>query len=211
MPRRGLYAITDAALTPGERLLEQVAAAIDGGVVLVQYRDKGVDAARRRQEAESLLALCRARGVPLLINDDVKLAAAIGANGVHIGQGDAALSEARARLGDEAIIGVTCHDSLALAREAVAGGADYCAFGRFFPSASKPEAPPANPALLGLARAELPCPVVAIGGISADNGGLLIEAGADLLAVIGGLFDADTPDAIRAKAQGLSALFTESM
>jgi len=202
-PFQGLYAITDRALC-GDHLTERVAQAIAGGARVIQYRDKTRDHARRRAEAEALLALCRAHGVPLLINDDVALASTIGADGVHIGREDGALADARAALGPQAIIGVSCYDRLGLAEQAVASGADYVAFGRFFPSRSKPQAVQAPLELLHRARRELPCPVVAIGGITAQNGQPLIEAGADLLAVIAGVFD--HPD-VAATARRISQLF----
>lgn len=186
--QRGLYAITDPTLTPPQHMIAQVRAALAGGAVLVQYRDKRSDAAVRRQLATALLALCRAAGVPLIINDDVDLAAALGADGIHLGRDDAALATARARLGPRALIGVSCYDDYERAAAAVAGGADYIAFGRFFASPTKPAAVQADVELLRRARRELRVPVAAIGGITAANGAALIEAGADLLAVIHGLF-----------------------
>jgi len=186
--QRGLYAITDPALTPPPHMVAQVRAALAGGAVLVQYRDKRSNAAGRRQLAAALLALCRAAGVPLIINDDVDLAAALGADGVHLGRDDAALAAARAQLGPRALIGVSCYDDYGRAAAAVAGGADYIAFGRFFSSPTKPAAVQADVELLRRARRELGVPVAAIGGITAANGATLIEAGADLLAVIHGVF-----------------------
>ncbi len=201
---RGLYAITDATLIPDARLVETVAQAIDGGARAVQYRDKRADAALRLAQAAALNALCRACGVPLIVNDDVALAAAVGAAGVHVGRDDAALAAARARLGPEAIVGVSCYDSLERARAAAAGGADYVAFGAFFPSATKPNAVRASLALLRAARAELALPIVAIGGITADNAAPLVAAGADALAVIGALFGAAD---VRAAAACFAALY----
>ena len=188
--RPGLYAITDTELMPGQRLFTEVAAALRGGAVMVQYRDKTSSAGERLRQAEGLQALCRDAGIPLIINDDPELAYRVGAAGVHLGQTDTALADARALLGKAAIIGATCHGSLTLAEEAVAASADYLAFGRFYLSGTKPGAPPADPEILARARTwELP--VVAIGGITADNGGRLVEAGADCLAVIGALFGGD--------------------
>ncbi len=184
---RGLYAITDAGLAGGDPA-GQVALALAGGARAVQYRDKGGDGARREREARALLALCRDAGVPLIVNDDLDLAVRIGADGVHLGRDDPALERARALLGPDALIGVSCYDRLELAREATAAGADYVAFGRFFPSRSKPEAVPANLDLLRRARRELVLPIVAIGGITPENGGPLVAAGADMLAVIHGVF-----------------------
>jgi len=187
-PLRGLYAITDRSLTPDDRLIPAVAAAIQGGAKIIQYRDKSKDSERRRWEAQDLLNLSRTLSVPLLINDDLALAAEIGADGIHLGQGDHSLAEARQLLGSDAIIGITCHDSLELALEAERNGANYVAFGRFFPSATKPEARPAELTLLREARTALSIPIVAIGGITPENGAQLIEAGADMVAVIAELF-----------------------
>lgn len=198
----GLYAITDSALLQG-RLLAAVTDALTGGARVVQYRDKSSDPVRRRQEASALLLLCRRHGVPLLINDDVALACAIGADGVHLGQGDAALAEARSLLGPQAIIGITCHDSLDLAAAAAAGGADYLAFGALFNSSSKPAARHCPPAILTEAR-RFRLPLVAIGGITTDNVSHVIAAGADAVAVIAGLWQA--PD-VAASARQFSQEF----
>ena len=202
--QRGLYAVTDPALTPPQCLVEQVRAALAGGAVLIQYRDKRSTGREKATLAAALLAACRAAGAPLIINDDVELAAAIGADGVHLGRDDPSPAEARRRLGPEAIIGVSCYNELAHGEAAAAAGADYIAFGRFFASATKPGAAAADPALLQHAR-RCGVPVVAIGGITAANGGALIAAGADLLAVIHGIFG--QPDAERAAAK-ITALFS---
>lgn len=186
----GLYAITDPALTPGGRLLTAVEAAIRGGARLVQYRDKSADRERRRQEAEALLQLCRGHGVSFIVNDDLELAAAVGADGVHLGRDDVSLDAARVALGPRALIGVSCYDSLPRAVAAAHAGADYVAFGSFYPSLSKPGAARAPLELLAQARRELSVPLCAIGGITPANGGPLLAAGADMLAVIHGLFAA---------------------
>jgi thiamine-phosphate pyrophosphorylase len=184
----GLYAITDPTLTAGERLLLAVQDAIRGGARLVQYRDKTREHARRECEARALLQLCREHEVLLIINDDVALAAAVGADGVHLGQDDEALEEARVQLGPRAVIGVSCYDSLHRAVAAAQAGADYVAFGSFFSSPSKPQAVSAPFSLLSEARQRINVPICAIGGITPDNGAALIVAGADMLAVISGLF-----------------------
>ena len=202
----GLYAITDAGLK-GDGIARQVERAIRGGARVIQYRDKSADARLRLAEAEAILGVCRAHRVPLLINDDVELAAAVAADGVHIGREDAALAAARQRLGDQAIIGVSCYNRFELAQRAIAGGADYVAFGRFFASDSKPEAVAADMKLLQRAQNELACPIVAIGGITPDNGARLIQAGADMLAVIRGVFAADDPTQA---ALSLHRLFPEA-
>jgi thiamine-phosphate pyrophosphorylase len=196
---RGLYAISDG---PRADLLDACAAALAGGAAILQYRDKSADHARRREEAAALQALCARHGVPLIVNDDVELAAAVGAAGVHLGEDDAALAAARARLGAGAIIGVSCYDSLERARQMAAAGADYLAFGAFFASPTKPHARAATPELLRAARA-FGKPLVAIGGITADNAPSLIEAGADAVAVISALFGARDVHAAARRFAGL--------
>lgn len=193
---KGLYAITPEA-GPDQRhwLLAQSRALLAGGCRLLQYRAKLQTAQTRRDTALALQALCQRAGARLLINDDVPLALAIGADGVHLGQSDLPLAQARARLGPDALIGITCHDSLELARAAQKGGADYLAFGRFFTSHTKPGARPAPPALLRQARRQLQLPLVAIGGVNEDNAGQLIEAGAQLLAVCQALYQSPDPQA----------------
>lgn len=183
---RGLYGITDGAPLP--KLLSSVEAAIRGGARLIQYRDKSSDPARRGLEAEALVELCRGHGVPLIVNDDVELAAAVDADGVHLGKEDGRVDAARVRLGPRAIIGVSCYDSLERALQAAHDGADYVAFGSFFASSSKPAAARAPLSLLRDARSRLGIPLCAIGGITPGNGGELVQAGADMLAVIQGLF-----------------------
>ncbi len=203
-PIQGLYAVTDSALL-GSSLLSGVAAAIRGGAQVVQYRDKSTDSALRRQQADALCQLCLEQGVTFIVNDDVELAAAVAADGVHLGREDGAVAAARRRLGREAIIGVSCYNSLARAEAAVAAGADYLAFGRFFPSTIKPEAVEATPELLRQARQQFTLPLVAIGGITADNGAVLVEAGATALAVISDLFAYPDPAARAHRYRGLFA------
>ena len=202
--KRGLYAITDTALLADSVLVERVWQAIRGGATVIQYRDKQLPDESRRHQADALAALCSSHGVPLIINDDVALAAAVGAAGVHLGENDADLQAARRQLGTDAIIGVSCYNRLELALQAAASGADYVAFGRFFPSSTKPGAVQALPALLTEARQVLDIPVVAIGGITPENGRALVSAGAGLLAVIHGIFGQQD---IEAAARRYSALF----
>lgn len=189
-PLRGLYLITpDEADTA--RLLARVSRVLDQAVLL-QYRNKAADAALRRTQAEALAPLCRAAGARLIVNDDAALAADIGAGGVHLGETDGNVDAARRLLGPDALIGVSCYDSLARARAAADAGASYVAFGAFFPSTTKPNARKATFDLLRDSAA-LGLPRVAIGGITPDNARSVIEAGADLVAVIGGIFDAPDP------------------
>ncbi|MCL7946143.1 thiamine phosphate synthase [Marinobacter sp. ATCH36] len=203
--RPGLYAITDSQLLPADKLLPAVEAALRGGAVLVQYREKSAPQPERLQQARDLTALCRNAGVPLIINDDPELARRCGATGVHLGQSDSSLVSARQQLGEHAIIGATCHADLALAASADRDGADYLAFGRFFNSKTKPDAPAADTSVLARAR-QFGKPVTAIGGITAGNGEALIRAGADMLAVVGGLFDGDLAS-IEERARQFSRLF----
>ena len=194
-PISGLYAITQTDNKSYDTIVMEVEAALRGGAVVVQYRDKQpLDADHL---ASQLLKICRQYGVPLLINDDVALAERIGADGVHIGRDDGSIERARQRLGEQAIIGVSCYDSVEHAQQAQDQGATYVAFGRFFPSSSKPLALPASLETLRIAKQMLTIPIVAIGGILTENGSLLLEAGADLLAVIGGLFDEQPEQAAR--------------
>ncbi|WP_430392427.1 thiamine phosphate synthase [Dyella sp. 20L07] len=195
---RGLYVITDG---PRPDLLKVVALALAGGAKLLQYRDKTTDSARRLAEAQAIRALCDAHNVPMIINDDVALALASGAAGVHLGEDDGDIAAARAQLGADAIIGVSCYDSAERAHQQAAAGADYLAFGAFFPSPTKPLARRASFDLLRQTAA-LGLPRVAIGGITPDNGGPLIDAGADYLAVISAVFgDEDVHGAAASFAQ----------
>lgn len=200
----GLYAITpDLADTP--LLLRKVRAALQGGARVLQYRNKSVDPALRLQQAQALRQLTREFDATFIVNDDAQLAARVDADGVHLGGDDGSLEAARDMLGDAKIIGVSCYNRESLALAAVRAGADYVAFGAFFPSGVKPQAVRAEPQLLAWARGELALPVVAIGGITAQNGVALIAAGADALAVISAVFDAED---IRSSAQEFSTLFS---
>ena len=200
---RGLYAITPDT-DNSEQLIEQVSAALDGGARILQYRNKGSDAVRRLWQANILKSLAQSRGALFIVNDDVALAEAIRADGVHLGRDDDAIAAARARLGDGAIIGASCYNSLDLARSAVAAGASYVAFGAVFASGTKPGAVHA-PLSLFADAASLGVPRVAIGGISPDNAGQVVAAGADAIAVIGSLFDGD---GIAERAATLAALYS---
>lgn len=184
----GLYAIADSTYLTPQNFVTASEAALVGGARVLQYRDKHSSAAQRVTIARALNDLCRGHGVPLIINDDVQLAASIGAAGVHLGRDDADVGAARALLGKDAIIGLSCYNQLERAQGAQAAGANYVAFGSFFASRTKPQAVRASLELLRAARAALTIPIVAIGGITPENGGSLIEAGADALAVIEGVF-----------------------
>lgn len=187
----GLYLITpDDADTA--RLLARTAPLLAAGVTWLQYRNKQAGDALRHEQASLLQELCTHANVPLIINDDLHLAKSIGAAGVHLGEDDGDIAAARAVLGPQAILGVSCYDQLALAENAVAAGASYVAFGAFFPTRSKTGTRQAAAGLLAEA-ASLGVPRVAIGGITPDNAGPLVDAGADLVAVISGVYDAPDP------------------
>ncbi|MCF5091823.1 thiamine phosphate synthase [Stenotrophomonas sp. PA-6-5C] len=188
---RGVYLIT-----PDEpdtaRLLARTAPLLAAGATWLQYRNKTASDALRREQATALQALCAAHGVPLIVNDDPALAQAIGAAGVHLGGTDGDIGAARALLGPDAIIGASCYDQLANAERAVAAGASYVAFGAFFPTTTKVTNSRAHVDLLRQSAA-LGVPRVAIGGLSPDNVGPIIDAGADLLAVVSGIYAAQDP------------------
>jgi thiamine-phosphate pyrophosphorylase len=200
----GLYAITDHALIPPGQLTGCVARAIAGGASVIQYRNKQAADHECHREATALVTLCRQHNIPLIINDDADLAAAVGASGVHLGRTDPPIRQTREQLGPRAIIGVSCYNDLERAIAAAQAGADYVAFGRFFPSYSKPDAPPAGTTVLRRARRQLDLPIVAIGGITPGNGQSLLAAGANLLAAIHGVFG--QPD-IQAAAAKYAELF----
>ena len=200
----GLYAITPEQPDTA-RLLQQVRAALAGGTSVVQYRSKSQDVALQHEQASELIALCHAFDVPLIVNDSLRLVDLIGADGVHLGREDGSVRQARIVLGAEKLIGVSCYNNLELALAAEAEGADYVAFGSFFPSATKPGAVAAPLDLLQQASRRLHVPIVAIGGITVENAPALIEAGAAAVAVISGLFDA--PD-IELAARQYSQLFS---
>lgn len=201
----GLYAITpdmaDTAL-----LARKVAAALDGGATVIQYRNKSAGAAQRAEQARTLARLCAMRKVLFIVNDDADVAAGVDADGVHLGADDPAIDVARQHAGPDRLIGVSCYGSLDRARAACAAGADYVAFGGFFTSTTKPAAVRADLELLQRARM-LGIPVVAIGGITSSNASALIDAGATAVAVVADVFAHDDPAAITRAAAGIVARF----
>jgi thiamine-phosphate pyrophosphorylase len=199
---RGLYAVTpDESDTT--RLAALVRAAVSGGANLVQYRNKTADPLKRHEQAVALLGVCRTHDVPLVINDDLNLALALDADGVHLGANDGSVEAARARLEAHKILGVSCYNSLQTALAAERAGATYVAFGSFFPSTVKPAAVSAPLRLLRNAKASLTVPVAAIGGITTANARQLIAAGADCVAVISALFAAGDVEAAARQFVGL--------
>ncbi|WP_250656505.1 thiamine phosphate synthase [Alkalimarinus coralli] len=200
---RGLYAITDPDLLPGKKLVSAVEQALQGGASVIQYRDKTASEAELVRLAASLASCCRDYQRPLIINDRIDICKRVSADGVHLGQEDNAIKTARQTLGPDAIIGATCHNSVTLAEQALADGASYIAFGRFFSSLSKQHAPPAELSIFEQAKA-IPLPKVGIGGINLDNAQSVLEHGADMIAVIHALFASHD---ITTKASAFDKLF----
>ncbi|MDR0673473.1 MAG: thiamine phosphate synthase [Zoogloeaceae bacterium] len=203
----GLYALTPDT-TDTRWLTAAARALLAGGCRLLQYRNKTADATLRRAQAIALQTLCRKRHAALIINDDLRLAADIGADGVHLGRDDGDLAAARRFLGDESLIGASCYNDFTRAKNAVDAGASYVAFGAMRVSASKPQAPLAAPDLLSRARDALHLPICAIGGVTLENAAPLIRAGATMVAVIHDLFQRP-PARIRARAAAYQQLFKE--
>ena len=202
----GLYAITpDVADTTN--LVTMTQQVLAGGARLVQYRNKTADAALRLKQAHALVNLCRKFNVPLIINDHLDLAVEVGAGGVHVGQEDASVTEARRRLGPGKIVGVSCYNRLECAIEAEWQSADYVAFGAFFVSATKPGAVAASIDLLPQAKQKLHVPLVAIGGITPHNAVELIRQGTDAVAASNALFGARN---IQSAAENFSRLFKQT-
>jgi thiamine-phosphate pyrophosphorylase len=201
----GLYAITPD-LADTQKLIQQVRLALEGGTRWLQYRNKSADKSLGLQQATALMRLCREFAVPLIINDSLDVALEIDADGVHLGAQDCLISNAKNKLGAEKIIGASCYDDLQCALEAETAGADYVALGSFFASTVKPHAVRAPLKLLRDAKERLRVPVVAVGGIDLHNAGLLVTAGADAVAVISALFNAED---IRETAKNFAALFAD--
>jgi thiamine-phosphate pyrophosphorylase len=204
-PIQGLYAITDPDLLSEEILIASVKAAILGGARVIQYRNKQATPEHQHEQASQLSHLCHQHQVCFIINDDPQLAKAVKADGVHVGKEDGKIADARRQLGEDAIIGVSCYNQLENAHKAIAQGADYVAFGRFFPSRTKPDAVQADLQLLEQAARQLKVPIVAIGGVTRDNAAQLINRGAHAIAVINDLFHDE--QAVYNTAKAFNALF----
>ena len=201
---QGLYVITDASITQPEQLYRQIQETIEGGAACIQMRHKGNDLGLLEALANAAIDICRTKGTPCIINDHVLVARGLGAEGVHLGQNDESLTRAREALGIRAIIGRTCHDSTKLMERAVREGATYCAFGRLFRSETKPAASELSLAKLSELVAACPVPVVAIGGINADNANQVLDTGVSTIAVSGAIFKSKD---IGEAARRLSELF----
>lgn len=187
---QGLYAITDPELM-GTELIAKSEQAISGGINILQYRNKTASIEQQEQEASTLARLCKKHHVLFIINDNIELAIKVNADGIHLGQKDTHIQQARELLGKDKIIGITCNNQIKFAQTAQQQGADYVAFGRFFNSLTKPSAPQAELSLLSEAARLIKIPVVAIGGITPQTAPLLLKEGVDMLAVIQGIFGQD--------------------
>lgn len=202
----GLYAITpDEADT--DLLLAKVEAALQGGIRVLQYRNKQASYKLQTQQASAILPLCKQYQVPFIINDSVELCLILDADGVHIGADDGNIAEVKARLGANKILGASCYNRFDLALSAQESGATYVAFGACFASSTKPHAPVASLDLFKQANAQLHIPAVAIGGITLENVPSVIQAGANSIAVINAIFNADD---VKLAAQQFARLFKES-
>ena len=200
---RGLYLVTPDQINT-EALLSVTRAALQGGATVLQYRNKIASPTLRLTQAQALRRLTREFGAALFINDEPGLALAVEADGVHVGRDDGDLAAVREATEGRLLIGVSCYDDFARARDMAAMGADYIAFGAMFASPTKPEAESAPLSLVSRAKTELDVPVACIGGITADNAAPLVAAGADWLAVISDIYQAADP---QARALRFSALY----
>ncbi|WP_206605670.1 thiamine phosphate synthase [Pelagibaculum spongiae] len=204
---RGLYVITDEQLTAGDSLAKKLEAALEGGAKVVQYRDKSHGFDYRLAQALRAQTLCFAYDALFLINDDIELASYMLADGVHLGQSDISLTEAREKLGERAIIGISCEGSIELAEKAVEQGADYIAFGAIYPSKTKPDAATISVDVVQQAKQKFTLPVCAIGGIELSNAQPLLNTGCDMLAVVNSVFGQDD---IQQAATSFSQMFEEN-
>lgn len=200
----GVYVLTHHHELDDDTLFRDVAAAIDGGAAMIQYRDKSGDRERQRRQAGRLVNLCRQHGVPLIINDDPDLCLAVGADGLHVGREDGDLAATRERLGRDVILGVSCYNEPDRAEAATRAGADYLAFGSVFPSPTKPDAVHAPLSLLAEASRRHRRPVCAIGGITVENISRVAETGASLAAVIGAVWEGDPQANVARLSDGFS-------
>jgi thiamine-phosphate pyrophosphorylase len=203
-PLRGLYAITDEKLIAPDEFSNTLERTLLGGTTIIQYRDKSKDSSKRLEQASLLKSLCETHGAALIINDDIELAESVAAHGVHLGKDDSSIDEARKMLGENAIIGISCYNQLHKALEAEQAGADYVAFGTMFASPTKPAAVTAGTDLIREAKKQLSIPVCAIGGIDISNVEDVVNAGADMTALISGLFATQN---IQSTARQISELF----
>ncbi len=190
---QGLYVIVDAACIGTDEIISKTQEVLSAGVHIIQYRDKINQATKKYEIANQLRTLTSTHQSLLIINDDLELASTIDADGVHLGKDDTSIELARKNLGKDKIIGASCYANFENAKPAIDASADYIAFGSFFPSTTKPNAPRAEIELLKHAKYTFSTPICAIGGITVDNASDLITAGADMIAVISSIFNASSP------------------
>lgn len=190
LPKKGLYAITDCRNLKTGELLNKTEIILDSGAVMLQYRNKTTDKILKYKQSEKLQVLCNKYNVPLIINDDIEMAHSLQVDGVHIGRNDTSCTIARKILGPESIIGVSCYNDIYRAMELQGAGASYLAFGAFFPTTTKKNTINIQPAVLIEAKKKLALPLVAIGGITPENGEELVKAGADFIAAASGIYKA---------------------
>ena len=205
----GFYAITDENLITEKNFLSYTQTAIESGISILQYRNKSSHTEKRSDQANKLKKMCAAHGVLFIINDDIHLAKKIDADGVHIGKSDASLLQAKELLGPDKIIGVSCYNQLSLATKAISHSADYIAFGRFFNSSTKPNAPQATLDLISAIKNKSDIPICCIGGITTDNCQPLIKAGTDMLAVVNDIFSQTNSDKIRQKCYQFNKIISQ--
>jgi thiamine-phosphate pyrophosphorylase len=201
---KGLYIVTPD-WDDTQKMLQVTEEALRGGASLVQYRHKTASPELRRAQAEPLLALCRRYSVSFIVNDFVELCLALDADGVHVGGTDAPIAEVRAAVGPDKIVGASCYGDLDLARKAHKAGASYVAFGGFYPSRVKKYVVATKAEIVALSKAEIPLPVVVIGGMTQENSAPLVAQGADMVAAISSVYTVTDP---RAAATDFVALFS---
>lgn len=198
LPSGGLYAITDCRYLTTEKLVSKTEQILRGGAVMLQYRHKNADIELKLTQAGMLQKLCARYGIPFIINDEPELAHMLQADGVHLGRDDVDCNKAREILGPDCFIGISCYNEIERTKTAATEGASYVTLGAFFHTQTKSNVVKAKPELINRVKQILTLPVVAIGGITPDNGKALVEAGADFLAVCSGLYvPVDTSQAVR--------------
>lgn len=208
--RGGLYIITDQKLIPRERFAGTVEAAVSGGAGILQLREKDTPRGEIVEIGKELLGITRRYSIPLIINDSPELAAEIGADGVHLGEEDAGIAHARSVLGEDAIIGVSCYGRIERGLDALAGGADYVAFGTPYNTPTKPGRTPTPFEILREAAARIKeIPVFAIGGITAENAVDVLETGVSGIAVITSVFGAADPEKAARELAGITNAYIE--
>ena len=201
--KNGVYWLTPSDIEDTKKLVSLARQVVSGGASMVQYRQKNLNSSQKNHQALQLKKVCTAYKVPFIINDSIDIALAVDADGVHIGKSDSSLKIARDNLGDQKIIGVSCYNDINRAQDMLDNGADYVAFGRFYPSQTKPEAPMCSPEVLKVAGKQFSSSIVAIGGINLDNASKLINNGATHIAIVDAISKAKCPYVATKRLSGL--------